>query len=388
MAAAADDAVPGEADRSLPKRRPGPLDRRRRRKHQIRARPRYPRLRARCRDLGGSCRGRRQDRVADQRAHRRCRDLLPRAPGSSTEAASVVASLDEASSEVMTQIVELSRAPAMICPSGPKSGRPGWAGRRGNPIGSRPERVSPRTGPPRGAEGMIADARFPNAPCRNRASRRRLDPCRHRHEKPFTAPQPSRGSSPATCTGSFSRSCPDLDRYVDLNSARTRKQYTLWDRRVEAGDPERTALWRAVSDAISAQEIQDALRQRLETRAAHSREGQRRGLAGANVSATRALRRLRRLRDQAASGHPPEGVDGPHLHARRRQSSGTRDRGVQDLPDGGVPLEVLRPRQGEDRRRSCPTPASPSSSSTPPTVCCIRVGTAGKRFRSTTPSPG
>jgi len=59
-------------------------------------------------------------------------------------------------------------------------------------------------------------------------------------------------------------SWPDLDRYVDLNGARTRKQYTLWDKRVEAGDPERTALWRAVSDALSAQAIQDAFRARLE----------------------------------------------------------------------------------------------------------------------------
>ncbi len=56
---------------------------------------------------------------------------------------------------------------------------------------------------------------------------------------------------------------PDLDRYVDLNGARTRKQYTLWDRRVEAGDPERTAMWRAVSDALSAAEIQAALSERL-----------------------------------------------------------------------------------------------------------------------------
>ncbi len=56
---------------------------------------------------------------------------------------------------------------------------------------------------------------------------------------------------------------PDLDRYVDLNGARTRKQYTLWDRRVEAGDGERTAMWRAVSDALSAPEIQAALRERL-----------------------------------------------------------------------------------------------------------------------------
>ncbi len=58
-------------------------------------------------------------------------------------------------------------------------------------------------------------------------------------------------------------SWPDLERYVDLNGARTRKQYTLWDPRVEAGDPERTALWRSVSDALAAQEIQDALRERL-----------------------------------------------------------------------------------------------------------------------------
>lgn len=58
-------------------------------------------------------------------------------------------------------------------------------------------------------------------------------------------------------------SWPDIDRYVDLNAARTRKQYTLWDHRVEAGDPERTELWRTVSDALSAPEIQAALRERL-----------------------------------------------------------------------------------------------------------------------------
>jgi hypothetical protein len=58
-------------------------------------------------------------------------------------------------------------------------------------------------------------------------------------------------------------SWPDIDRYVDLNGARTRKQYTLWDRRVEAGDPERTELWRTVSDGLAAPEIQAALRERL-----------------------------------------------------------------------------------------------------------------------------
>jgi len=59
------------------------------------------------------------------------------------------------------------------------------------------------------------------------------------------------------------RNWPDLDRYVDLNGARTRKQYTLWDPRIDAGDPERTALWRTVKDALSAPPIEAALRERL-----------------------------------------------------------------------------------------------------------------------------
>jgi hypothetical protein len=56
---------------------------------------------------------------------------------------------------------------------------------------------------------------------------------------------------------------PDLDRYVDLNGARTRKQFTLYDRKADAGDPERTELWRSVSDALSAPAIEAALRERL-----------------------------------------------------------------------------------------------------------------------------
>lgn len=70
---------------------------------------------------------------------------------------------------------------------------------------------------------------------------------------------------PADLYARLLRSWPDLDRYVDLNGARTRKQYTLWDRNVEAGDPERTALWRTVADAMSAPEIQQAFRERLES---------------------------------------------------------------------------------------------------------------------------
>src|SRR5574337_1581427 len=35
---------------------------------------------------------------------------------------------------------------------------------------------------------------------------------------------------------------PDIDRYVDLNGARTRKQYTLWDPSVEAGDARMTDI--------------------------------------------------------------------------------------------------------------------------------------------------
>jgi len=69
---------------------------------------------------------------------------------------------------------------------------------------------------------------------------------------------------PADLYGRLLKSWPDLERYVDLNGARTRKQYTLWDGNVEAGDPERTRLWRTVSDAISAPEIQQAFRERLD----------------------------------------------------------------------------------------------------------------------------
>src|SRR5260370_20110051 len=56
---------------------------------------------------------------------------------------------------------------------------------------------------------------------------------------------------------------PDIDKSVDLNGARTRKQFTLHDRGADAGDAERTALWRAVSDAVSAPEIEAAMRERL-----------------------------------------------------------------------------------------------------------------------------
>jgi hypothetical protein len=70
---------------------------------------------------------------------------------------------------------------------------------------------------------------------------------------------------------------PDIDKYVDLNGARTRKQFTLHDRKADAGDADRTALWRAVSDAVSAPEIEAAMRERLrrglEIRAKGSGEG-------------------------------------------------------------------------------------------------------------------
>ena len=56
---------------------------------------------------------------------------------------------------------------------------------------------------------------------------------------------------------------PDPDRYVDLNGARTRRQFTLYDRTAGAGDSERTELWRTVCDALSAPAIEAALRERL-----------------------------------------------------------------------------------------------------------------------------
>ena len=75
LAAATDVAVPRAACRDVPERRPRPLDRRRRRDRRVRACARHPLVRTRRDDLGGPCRGRRQDRGADERPDRRRCDL-------------------------------------------------------------------------------------------------------------------------------------------------------------------------------------------------------------------------------------------------------------------------------------------------------------------------
>ena len=143
---------------------------------------------------------------------------------------------------------------------------------------------------------------------------------------------------------------PDLDQYVDLNGARTRKQYTLWDRQVEAGDPERTpALAHGLGRGVRAGDRSGAARA-LAQRAQDPPEGERRALAGADVSAARPLRRLRRLCDQAASRHAPQGADDDDLHARGREPARTRHHSLQDLGDGRLRVEDLRPGQGKDHR--------------------------------------
>ena len=79
----------------------------------------------------------------------------------------------------------------------------------------------------------------------------------------------------------------DIDHYVDLNGARTRKQYTLWDRQVEAGDPERTGCGARSRTRCPRPEIEAALRDRLQKGLEMRRQRQRRELAGADVSPTR-----------------------------------------------------------------------------------------------------
>ncbi len=57
---------------------------------------------------------------------------------------------------------------------------------------------------------------------------------------------------------------PEPASYVQLNGANTRRQFTLFDGSCDAGDDERRALWKLVSDVLQAPEIEAALRVRLD----------------------------------------------------------------------------------------------------------------------------
>ncbi len=57
---------------------------------------------------------------------------------------------------------------------------------------------------------------------------------------------------------------PEPANYVQLNGANTRRQFTLFDGSCDAGDDERRALWKLVSDVLQAPEIEAALRERLD----------------------------------------------------------------------------------------------------------------------------
>ena len=228
--------------------------------------------------------------------------------------------------------------------------------------------------------------RFRNAVRFDRQPRQELDSRRDRCSRSPIRISSSRISSPTTSTAASSAIGPTSTGIVDLNGARTRKQYTLWDRRVEAGDPERTALWRTVSDAVSAPEIEAALRERLRKRAQDPPEG-----SGEPWPVPMYPQPVlyADFDGYAIKPHPDtrrKVLTDHDLHARGREPARTRHHRLQDLADGRLRLEDLRPRQGKDRRRSCPTPASPSSSSTRRTASCTRAGTAARRSRSTTPS--
>jgi hypothetical protein len=57
---------------------------------------------------------------------------------------------------------------------------------------------------------------------------------------------------------------PDEANYVNLNGHNTRRQFALFDGSCDAGDDERRALWKLVSDVLSAPEIEQALRKQLD----------------------------------------------------------------------------------------------------------------------------
>src|SRR5208337_2745310 len=122
-------------------------------------------------------------------------------------------------------------------------------------------------------------------------------------------------------------------------------------RRVEAGDPDRTALWRAVSDALSAPAIADAFRAKLESglriRAKGSGEGwplpmHPQPVLYADFDGYA-------IKPHAAPRYAAQGLDRAHLHAGGREPSRAWHDDLQDLADGRLPLAFLWPRQGQDR---------------------------------------
>jgi hypothetical protein len=70
---------------------------------------------------------------------------------------------------------------------------------------------------------------------------------------------------------------PEEKNYFQLNGANTRRQFTLFDGSCDAGDDERRALWKLVSDVLSAPELESAMRRGLEEglriRSSASKEG-------------------------------------------------------------------------------------------------------------------
>jgi hypothetical protein len=57
---------------------------------------------------------------------------------------------------------------------------------------------------------------------------------------------------------------PEPANYVQLNRENTRRQFTLFDGSCDAGDDERRALWKLVSDVMASPEIEAALRDMLD----------------------------------------------------------------------------------------------------------------------------
>ena len=175
---------------------------------------------------------------------------------------------------------------------------------------------------------------------------------------------------------------PDLDRYVDLNGARTRKQYTLWDRRVEAGDSERTALWRTVSDAVSAEPILDALRERLtrgfEIRAKGSGEGWPVPMYPQPVL-------YADFDGYAIKPHPDTRRKVLTMMIYMPEDESQRELGttVYKISPMGVFAWKTYGLVKEKSAPSCRIPASPSSSSIRRTASCARAGTAATPSRST-----
>ena len=143
---------------------------------------------------------------------------------------------------------------------------------------------------------------------------------------------------------------PANDRFVQLNGEGTRRQYNLYDERVDPGSEEGRAAWSIVRRVLSSPEIASALRTKLDPgfriRAKGSREGWPIPMFPRPVV-------YADLDGYAIKPHPDtrrKVLTMQILPAGGRHAARPRHDDLQDFADGRLRLEVVWPHQGSPCR--------------------------------------